>query len=139
MRLFRPVGLRELESIAASGYRMYPPRFAWQPIFYPVLTREYARSIIKAWNSRESEAGHCGFITEFDFEDAFAARYPVRQLGGGTAFRELWVPSEELDELHSHIVGQIRVIESIYGPAFSAEVDADSGLPMSVVTAGNGT
>jgi hypothetical protein len=35
--LYRPVGPRELELIAASGYREFPPRLPDQPIFYPVL------------------------------------------------------------------------------------------------------
>jgi len=134
MLLFRPVGLRELELIAASGFRGYPPRFQSQPIFYPVLTREYARSIIVNWNAREAEAGHCGFITEFDIDDDFVARYPVQQLGGGPPFRELWVPAAELAEFNTHIVGPIRVIESIYGEKFGGEKDRASGLPESVVS-----
>lgn len=136
MQLYRPVGLKELELIAESGFRAFPPRFAWQPIFYPVLTVEYARSIITNWNSQESEAGHCGFITEFDVEDDYVSRYPVQQLGGGPAFRELWVPAAELPEFNAHIVGVIRVIESMYGPEFVGEIDSGSGLPVSVVGRG---
>jgi hypothetical protein len=105
MTLYRPVGLRELELIAASGWRAYPPRLDSQPIFYPVVTREYARSIITQWNSQESEAGHCGVITEFEIDDAFVARYPVQQLGGGPHFRELWVPAAELPEFNAQIRG----------------------------------
>ena len=136
MVLFRPVGLRELELIAASGYREYPPRFAWQPIFYPVVTREYARAIVTQWNSKESEAGHCGFVTEFDVDAEFAARYPVQQLGGGPVYRELWVPAAELPEFNAHIISPIRVIESVYGPGFAGELDPASGFPLSVVRAG---
>src|SRR5436190_18455066 len=120
MLLFRPVGLTELELIAATGYRAFPPRLAWQPIFYPVTNAEYARAIINLWNSKESEAGHCGFITQFEVDDAFASRYPVQQLGGRPMFRELWVPAEDLAEFNTHIVGEIRVIEKIYGEEFSA-------------------
>ena len=135
MMLFRPVGLRELEMNAALGYREFPPRFAWQPIFYPVVTREYARAIVTQWNSREAEAGHCGFVTEFDIDDDFVRRYPVQQLGGGPTFRELWVPSAELTEFNEHIVGVIRVIESVYGTGFEGVRDAGTGLPVSVVEA----
>jgi hypothetical protein len=39
--LWRPVGPAELELIAASGYRAFPPRLPEQPLFYPVLTEEY--------------------------------------------------------------------------------------------------
>ena len=31
--LFRPVGPKELALIEASGYRAFPPRLCWQPIF----------------------------------------------------------------------------------------------------------
>lgn len=136
MTLYRPVGLTELELIAASGYRAYPPRLSWQPLFYPVLTVEYARAIVTQWNRNEAEAGHCGFVTAFDIDDAFVGRYEVRQLGGGPAYRELWVPAEDLPEFNAHIVGPIRVIESVYGPGFTAEIDPATNLPASVVRAG---
>jgi hypothetical protein len=41
MTLYRPVGQRELDLIAATGYRAFPPRLPDQPIFYPVLHAEY--------------------------------------------------------------------------------------------------
>ncbi|HEV2482639.1 MAG TPA: hypothetical protein VGS79_23400 [Puia sp.] len=37
IKLYRPVGLKELELIRLSGWREFPPRLEWQPIFYPVL------------------------------------------------------------------------------------------------------
>ncbi|WP_431215309.1 hypothetical protein ACQ86N_11730 [Puia sp. P3] len=37
IKLYRPVGLRELELIQHSGWKGFPPRLEWQPIFYPVL------------------------------------------------------------------------------------------------------
>ena len=43
--MYRPVGPKELELIAASGYRAFPPRLPEQPIFYPVLNEEYANDI----------------------------------------------------------------------------------------------
>lgn len=133
MLLYRPVGLAELELIAAAGWRAFPPRLYGQPIFYPVLTAEYARAIADRWNKHESgAAGHCGFVTAFELDDAFAARYPVQQLGGGPAFRELWVPAEELDEFNEHIVGPIRVIESVYGDGFAGDLDPATGLPVGI-------
>jgi hypothetical protein len=132
MRLYRPTGLKELELIAASGWRAFPPRLFGQPIFYPVLTVEYARNIVRQWNSREAAAGFCGFVTEFDLDDGFAARYPVQQLGGGPVYRELWVPAEELGEFNEHVVGPIRVVEAFYGDGFTGGIDPSSGLPVSV-------
>jgi hypothetical protein len=40
--MFRPTGPRELELVAASGWRRWPPRLPEQPIFYPVTNQEYA-------------------------------------------------------------------------------------------------
>ena len=45
MKLYRPVGTRELELIEKSGYEKYPPRLPEQPIFYPVLNEKYAAEI----------------------------------------------------------------------------------------------
>jgi hypothetical protein len=45
--LYRPVGPKELELIAASGYRRFPPRLPDQPIFYPVLNEQYAVEIAR--------------------------------------------------------------------------------------------
>lgn len=45
--LFRPVGQKELDLIAASGNRAFPPRLPHQPIFYPVLNEEYATQIAR--------------------------------------------------------------------------------------------
>jgi hypothetical protein len=128
MILFRPVGLKELELIAAAAWRAFPPRLFWQPIFYPVVTIEYARKIATEWNSNESEAGHVGFVTQFEIDDEFAKRYPV-QLAGGRACPELWVPAEELTEFNEHLTGPIRVVESIYGPGWTGPIDPASKLP----------
>jgi hypothetical protein len=40
--LYRPVGQTELNLIRESGFRAFPPRLFWKPIFYPVLNEEYA-------------------------------------------------------------------------------------------------
>lgn len=135
MILYRPVGLKELELIVASGWRAFPPRLDWQPIFYPVLTIKYARKICVDWNTRDvRDSGAAGFVTEFEVDDAFLSRYPVQQ-AGGRACCELWVPAEELAEFNRHIVGTIRVIESHYGTGFSGEIDPASQLPMSITRA----
>jgi hypothetical protein len=43
--LWRPAGPHELELIRATGMRAFPPRLPEQPIFYPVLTEDYAIKI----------------------------------------------------------------------------------------------
>lgn len=131
MTLFRPVGLQELELIAATGWRAFPPRLEGQPIFYPVLTHEYARRICTSWNINEPESGHAGFVTRFDVDDEFVARYPV-QVVGGRELTELWVPAEELEAFNQHLVGRIEVVEAIYGPGFRQPIDASTNLPASL-------
>jgi hypothetical protein len=128
MTLFRPVGLRELELIAESGWRAFPPRLPEQPIFYPVLTHEYARKICTEWNAREADSGHAGFVTRFEINNDTARRYPI-QNAGGRAYQELWVPAEELDAFNRSIIGVISVVEAIYGPTFAGDINAVTNLP----------
>lgn len=131
MILYRPVGLKELQLIAASDWRAFPPRLPEQPIFYPVLSHNYARRICVEWNSREAEAGRCGFVTQFEVEDAFAARYPV-QIAGGRACQELWVPAEDLADFNARLVDQIAVVEAVYGEGFAGEIDPNTNLPIEI-------
>jgi hypothetical protein len=109
--LYRPVGEQELALIRASGFHAFPPRLPEQPIFYPVLNEEYARQIAEWWNARD---GKHGYVTRFEVETAFLARYPVQTVGS-SIHKELWVPAEELDDFNGHIVGPIEVIAE-FGP-----------------------
>src|SRR6266436_2825708 len=104
--LFRPVGPKELELIARSDFREFPPRLPEQPIFYPVLNEEYATQIARDWNVKASGAG---FVTRFQVDAAFVKRYRAETVGG-SAHKELWIPAEELAEFNRHIVGPIEVI-----------------------------
>ena len=58
MILYRPVGVGELRLIARSVFREFPPRLPEQPIFYPVLTLEYARKIARDWNTVDVQSGY---------------------------------------------------------------------------------
>lgn len=111
LTLFRPVGPAELDLIAASGWREFPPRLPDQPIFYPVLNEGYAAQIARDWNVPASGAG---FVTRFQVNGEFALRYP-RQIVGGREHEELWVPAEELPEFNRNIVGLIEVIAEFIG------------------------
>ncbi|MFD9129322.1 ADP-ribosylation/crystallin J1 [Kitasatospora sp. NPDC059571] len=111
--LWRPTGPTELALVEASGWRAWPPRLPEQPIFYPVLNEDYAVRIARDWNVPASGAG---FVTRFEVETAFLARYPVRQAGGETIL-ELWVPAEELTEFNRHIVGRIEVVREFRAEA----------------------
>ena len=104
--MYRPVGPKELELIAASRYREFPPRLPEQPIFYPVLNEEYARQIAREWNVPASGSG---YVTRFAVRKEFLARYREQQVGA-SIHREVWIPAEELAEMNRHIVGLIEVI-----------------------------
>lgn len=104
--LYRPVGPKELELIAATGYSKFPPRLADQPIFYPVLNEDYARQIARDWNVPASGAG---YVIRFALNKSFADRYPVRTVGT-SIHQELWVPAEDLAELNSNVVGKLEII-----------------------------
>lgn len=129
MTLYRPVGLKELELIAASGFKAFPPRLPEQPIFYPVLNVEYATQIAREWNTTSGD--FAGFVTRFEVDDDYVQKFPC-QIVGGKMHEELWVPAEELDEFNRHIIGAIRVEAAYYGEQFKGEVDSQTNLPLSI-------
>jgi hypothetical protein len=102
--LWRPVGPLELELIAASGMREFPPRLPEQPIFYPVLTEAYAVKIARDWNGPRGG----GFVTRFRIRRDFIARYPA-QTAGGREYCEYWIPAADLAPFNAAIVGMIEV------------------------------
>lgn len=119
VKLYRPVGAKELALIQASGFRSFPPRLPEQPIFYPVLNRGYAEQIARDWNSKDAATGRQGFVTEFMLPESFLSRYEARQVGDASHL-ELWVPAEELAEFNARIVGPIKVIAEFRDGLFVA-------------------
>jgi hypothetical protein len=108
--LYRPVGQAEYELIAEADWRAFPPRLPQQPIFYPVLTAEYATRIARDWNTKDEKSGYVGYVLEFVVPAATLDRWQPQQGAAGETFRELWVPAEELDEFNAQIIGSIEVI-----------------------------
>ena len=107
--LYRPVGEKEMELIVESGFRAFPPRLYWQPIFYPVLTAEYATRIASEWNTKDPASGFVGDVTRFSVDSAYLSRFNV-QTAGSSKEREYWIPAADLDEFNRHIIGAIEVI-----------------------------
>lgn len=124
--LYRPVGLHELQLIAAADFSAFPPRLPEQPIFYPVLNFEYAEQIARDWNTKSNS--FAGFVTRFEIEPAYAARFEIHTVGN-RAHQELWVPAEDLAEFNRHILGQIEVVAAYYGEKFVGEIDPSTNLP----------
>jgi hypothetical protein len=103
--LWRPAGPQEIALVEASGWREWPPRLPEQPIFYPVLSEEYATKIARDWNVRHSGSG---YVTRFEVRCSFLERYQVHQ-AGGRAILEYWIPAGDLPEFNANIVGLIEV------------------------------
>jgi hypothetical protein len=103
--LWRPVGPEGLALIKESGMRAFPPRLPEQPIFFlSGHDQSYATRIARDWNV---PAGGAGYVTRFEVAKEFLDRYNV-QTAGGRAYREYWIPAEELPA----IVGEIEVTAS---------------------------
>jgi len=132
VQLYRPLGLHELQLVADSGWREWPPRLPHQPIFYLVLEFSYARAIARDWNPTDEASGFVGFVSRFKVVDEFAARYPV-QVAGGRSHRELWVPAAELRALNANLRGFIEIVEAFTGPRFRGSLDPATRIPAPLV------
>src|SRR5689334_15606278 len=117
--LYRPVGLAEAALILEANAARFPPRLPEQPIFYPVLTREYAEQITRNWNAPSAAAGYAGFVTEFKVEAHYSGRFQSHVVGRSATDRELWVPAEELERFNQHIVGPIALISAHFGEGYT--------------------
>ena len=110
MILYRPVGEKEKELIAESGFAKFPPRLDWQPIFYPVLNQRYAEEIAGKWNTKDADSGFQGYVTRFEVDDDYIARFEVQTVGA-SYHQELWIPAEELECFNEHIIGKIEIVK----------------------------
>lgn len=125
--LYRPVGLRELELVLDVEARAFPPRLAAQPIFYPVLNREYADEIASKWNPLDEVSGFAGFVTDFDVDAEYLRGFEPKTVGAAR-HQELWVPSEELSGFNAHITSKIRTTSAFYGPSYQGPKPLPLGL-----------
>jgi hypothetical protein len=104
--LWRPVGPAELRRIEESGMRAFPPRLSEQPIFYPVLSEDYAIKIARDWNV---PADGEGFVTRFGVRRNFLERYAIHEAGGRN-HQEYWIPAADLPAFNDAIIGLIEVV-----------------------------
>jgi len=108
MILYRPVNKLELDSIVESEWTKFPPRLPEQPIFYPVLSLEYAKKIHK-WNI---DAYGNGYIVEFEIDNMFLVIHHIETHNvGGKDDNEFWIKSEDLNNFNNHIIGKIKLVE----------------------------
>lgn len=126
-KLYRPVGLKELELILESNFKGFPPRLPQQPIFYPVLNYEHAKQIAEEWNLKDPNSGYCGFVTEFMVKDEYINQFEEKTVGG-SKHKELWIPAEELEVFNSNIIGDIRIVDAFYGNDYKGIIPKVTGL-----------
>ena len=105
--LWRPIGPEELVLIQETEMREFPPRLPEQPIFYPVLTEDYAIKIARDWNVKASGSG---FVTRFDVLKSFLDAYDIQE-AGGRAHLEYWIPAEDMSAFNDAIIGKIEVTQ----------------------------
>ncbi len=117
IKLYRPIGIKELNLIEDSGMKEFPPRLVWQHIFYPVLNFDYAAQIAKDWNTKDEFSGYVGFVTEFEVSEPYFNSYEIQNVGGAL-HNELWVPAEKMSEFNDQIIGNIQVVAAFYGDQF---------------------
>lgn len=122
--LYRPVGEKEMILIAENGYKKFPPRLEWQPIFYPVLDESYASEIAEKWNTKDEAGNFLGFVTQFKVLEEVVSQYETQNVGAKN-HNEFWVPSEELEVFNKAIVGNIEVIKVFVGNDFKESTDAE--------------
>jgi hypothetical protein len=115
--LYRPVGLGEAVRILDAGSLGFPPRRPEQPIFYPVLNREYAEQIAQRWNASNASTGYAGFVTQFLLDRTYAAQFTPHVVGSAI-HSEYWVPAEQLAEFNEHLLGSIVFVSAHYGDGY---------------------
>lgn len=107
--LYRPVGQAEFDLIRASGFVGFPPRLPEQPIFYPVLSEEYAIQIARDWNTKDERSGFAGYVLRFEVKSSFLNNYEVH-IAGSSKHKEYWIPARDLDQFNKNIIGAIGVL-----------------------------
>jgi hypothetical protein len=76
--LWRPTGSKELALVKQSGWKDWPPRFADQPMFYPVTNRQYSEQIARDWNTKfDDQVGH---VTRFDVRKVYLDAFEKKSL-----------------------------------------------------------
>lgn len=133
MRLFRPVGLFELQALVAAEFSVFPAQ-AWlaqqaYASYAPSVDLEFARQIARDWIATDERTGFVGFVTQFDVKDVFMAGIAV-QGSGPTCHREIWIPPEREEEFNLHIQGPIRVSETFIGARFEGDIEQATGLSL---------
>ncbi|MCL2859318.1 MAG: hypothetical protein FWF46_01845 [Oscillospiraceae bacterium] len=118
MKLYKPVGLFEMEKILESDGNGFPDRLPEQPIFYPVVNYSYAIQIAEKWNKDNYNSGFSGYVTEFNIADEYIKNYEIHCVGDKNC-KEYWIPSNQLAVFNQNITDKIKIIEAFYGEQYN--------------------
>jgi len=99
-----PVSPEQLRLIRQAGMRALPP--PGQPMFYPLLSEEYAQRMARDWNIL---SGGVGYVTRIRVRADFINRYEAHSVGG-SGHPEYRIPAADLEAFNAAIVGQIEVV-----------------------------
>jgi hypothetical protein len=125
MILYRPMDIEELRLVYETGMKAFPPRKPEQPIFYPVLTLEYANEISQRWNAESQSAS--GYVAKFNLDDTYGAQFESQKVGASHHV-ELWIPAAELSSFNEHISPPIVIVSAHFGNSFRGYVPDRFGL-----------
>ena len=103
-----------MDLIRASRFREFPPRLPEQPIFYPVLTEEYATQIARDWNTKDERSGFAGYVLRFQVRSDFLQKYDVHVVGS-SEHREYWIPAADLIEFNANVIAEIEIVAEFHG------------------------
>ena len=99
---YRPTAKLELDLVATSGCKQWPPRLPGQPIFHLLTSEQYAIELAQ-WNVTDFGAG---YVSKFEVNKKFMDSYPIKCVGA-KHHNERCLPAEDLN---NNIVGSIEVI-----------------------------
>ena len=90
----------------------FPPRLPEQPIFYPVLSEEYAVQIARDWNAKDPNT-KVGFVTRLHVNSDYLSQFEVHTVGS-VIHKEYWIPAKEFPNFNANIVGPIEGIAEFH-------------------------
>lgn len=115
----------ELALIWDAGCRTFPPRLPDQPIFYPVISAQYAAQIARDWNTKSRS--FAGYVTSFDVDSDYLAKFN-RHVVGSAIHEEYWIPAEQLPEFNRAIQGVIKIEDAFFGDGFEGFIPEECGF-----------
>ena len=128
MKLYRPVGLTELEAIAATNYRGFPKGRGADSGIDLMLDREQAERMARDWHTNDAVSGFVGFLTELDLPFSLLGRYGITN--ATSDHRMLRIPSDDLDRLVARLPEPIRIVQHFTGSRFSGAISERTHLPV---------